>query len=596
MVDQLLVIGIILLALLLFVWSKWRYDIVALIALMLSILVGIITPENAFVGFSHPAIITVAAVLVVSRSLINVGAMDPFTKLVNQLNGGIHRKIMLLMGITAFFSCFMNNVGAPALTMPIALKVSKDNHYPVSSLLMPIAFASLLGGLVSEIGTPPNLIISMYRKDISGVSFGLFDFAPVGIILTVIGILFISVYGYKLIPHRKSKTDTSMMFQVENYLSELVITENSKVIGLSVREFSALHQLDVNILSIIRNHVHIISPQGSDLIIVGDLLCVRIEPADLALLLEKTGVQLKGAKLTSDESGKVLSASDHSLIEIVLRDDSPLIGHTAITSNLRNVYNVNLVAISRQGVRLRQRIAQIYFRTGDILLLHVANQNINTVVSSLRGLPLAERGIALNTAKAKMSRTISLLIFWGSIILTAFNFLPVQVSFLLAALLMILTKTISVKEVYESIEWPVIIMLGAMLQLGDALQSTGAADTMAAYLIQFKSILSPEIMVGILLLCTLILTNFINNAAAAVIMAPIGVSLAQGLGVSIDPMLMAVAIGASSAFMTPIGHQSNTLIMGPGGYHFKDYWHMGLPLSVLVLLIGTPMILLFWPL
>lgn len=596
MIQQAIVLIVILLSLFLFIQAKVRYDLVAMIALLIVTLTGIVQPENAFNGFAHPAVITVAAILVVSRGLKNVGAMDPVTRYVNKLKGGINYKLFVLMGITAFFSSFMNNVGALALTMPIAIKVGKDNDISPSYLLMPVAFSSLFGGLITEIGTPPNLIISMYRAELVGEPFSFFDFAPVGLGLTIIGILFVITVGYRLIPDRKSKSDGNVLFKVEDYLSELLIPDGNKMVGKSLKDFSIFLNMDLNILSIVRNKVNIIAPLAREVIEAGDLLVVRVEPSDLTKLIENTGLQLKGAKLTPDESGKLLNASDYSLIEIVLRDDSPLIGRTAIGISLRNNYNVNLVAVSRQGVQLRNRLGEVRFRTGDILLIQVADQNITTVLSTLKGLPLAERGISLNKIAMRAPRAITLSIFLGSILITTLGWLPVQISFALAAVLLILLRIISVKEIYESIEWPVIVLLGAMLPLGDALQTTGAADLIANMILLTRSYLSPELILMVMMLMTMLLTNLVNNAAAAVIMAPIAISLATGLNVSVDPMLMGVAVASSSAFLTPIGHQSNTLIMGPGGYHFGDYWRMGLPITLLFLLIGAPVITMIWPL
>lgn len=596
MLDQAIVLIVILLSLFLFIQARIRYDLVAMIALLIVTITGIVKPDQAFTGFAHPAVITVAAILVVSRGLQNVGAMDPVTHYVNTLKGGINFKLLILMGITAFFSSFMNNVGALALTMPIAIKVGKDNGISPSYLLMPVAFSSLFGGLITEIGTPPNLIISIYRAEVVGEPFQFFDFAPVGLALTVIGIIFVTIIGYRLIPDRKGSSEGNVLFKVEDYLSELLIPKDNKFVGKSLKDFSTLMKMDLNILSIVRNKVNIIAPLAREIIEPGDLLVVRIEPSDLKKLIETTGLKLKGAKLTPSESGKLLNASDYSLVEMVLRDDSPLIGHTAISINLRNNYNVNLVAISRQGVQLRSRLGEIRFRTGDILLIQVADQNITSILSSLKGLPLAERGITLSNHEMRAPRAIALGIFLSSIGLTTFGMLPVQISFTLAAIVMILLKIISVKEIYESIEWPVIVMLGAMLPLGDALQSTGSADLIAGLLLLTRSFLSPQMILMLMMLVTMLLTNLINNAAAAVLMAPIGISLAAGLGVSVDPMLMGIAVASSSAFMTPIGHQSNTLIMGPGGYHFGDYWRMGLPVTLLFLFVGAPLITMIWPL
>ncbi len=596
MFEQIIVLSVILLSLTLFIQAKIRYDLVALIALLIITLTGIVPADEAFVGFSHPAIITVIAVLVVSRGLINVGAMEPVTALVNGLKGGMITKLMILMGITAFFSSFMNNVGALALTMPVAMTVAKQNDISPSYLLMPIAYASLFGGLITEIGTPPNLIISMYRQDQLGIPFHFFDFGAVGLCLTIVGILFVGFIGYRLIPNRKSKSDLETLFKVEDYLTEIIISETSKMVGKSLIEFSQIHGLEINILSIVRNRFNIVAPHARETLEPRDLLVIKIDPGDIAKLLEKTDVILKGAKAPTDNGSSRKDAKDYALWEIVIKDDSPLIGQTAKTINLRNAYNVNLVAIARQGQHHRGRMGETVFKPGDILLLQAADQNIRNVLTRLKGLPLAERGLQINLGKLKMKRILGLVVFITSILLTSFGLVPVQLSFALAAVVMVLLKIMTLKEAYDSIEWPVILMLGAMLPLGDALQSTGAADTIASLMLLTQNILSPELLVGLLMLVTMLLTNLINNAAAAVLMAPIGISLATGLGVAIDPMLMAVAVGSSCAFMTPIGHQSNTLIMGPGGYHFGDYWKMGLPVTLLLLIIGTPLILIFWPL
>ncbi len=596
MIQQIIVLSVILLALFLFIQAKIRYDIVAMIALLIVTLTGIVAPNDAFNGFSHPAVITVAAILVVSKGLMNVGAMDSITLYVNKLKGGIGIKLLSLMGITAFLSSFMNNVGALALIMPIAIKIGKENDISPSYLLMPVAYASLFGGLITEIGTPPNLIISMYRNQVVQSPFNFFDFAPVGIGVTVVGILFVALIGWRLIPNRKSKDQGDALFKVEDYLSELVIPEGNKMVGKSLKDFSLLNGVDVNVINIVRNGINIIAPHAREVIEKEDVLVVRIEPSDLSKLVEKSGIHLKGARTKPSQSDDKSKKTDFALLEMVLRDDSPLIGHTAISVQLRNTYNVNLVAISRQGVQVRGRLGQVRYRTGDILLLQVADENIQSVLSRLKGLPLAERGITINSLAMTKHKALAMSVFLGSILLTSFGFLSVQISFALAAVIMVLTKLISVKEIYDSIDWPVIVMLGAMLPLGEALQTTGAADSIANLLLLAKSTLSPTLMLGLLMFVTMLLTNLINNAAAAVLMAPIGISLATGLGVNVDPMLMAVALGSSCAFMTPIGHQSNTLIMGPGGYHFNDYWRMGLPVTVIVLIIGTPLIAWFWPL
>lgn len=596
MQQQLIVFGVILGSLFLFVNGSIRYDFVALIALLVLALTGIVPASSAFLGFGHPAVITVAAILVVSSALLKTGALDQLVKFLNKGGRSISVKIAALMIMTAVLSSFMNNVGALALIMPIAIKVGKHHKISASYLLMPVAFASLLGGLVTEIGTPPNLIISTYRGNAGLESFSFFDFAPVGIGLTVVGIIFISFIGWHLIPKRKSDEAQTDFFEVDDYMSEVYIPEGNKNINQSIRELLFQLNLDINIVSIIRGKKTIIAPNASDRIEECDVLVIRADHAELSKLIEKSGFILKGSKVIYDESGKVLTDEEHAIVEIVLRDDSPAIGRNIIELDLRRRYSANLVAVSRKGISSYYRLKSHRFRPGDILLIQCSKATLQDTVSKLRGLPLAERGVDLSSNNHSLKRNLTIGLFLVSIIATTAGIVSVQISFVSCAILMVLINVITPREFYEAIEWPIIIMLGALLPVGEALQTTGGADTIAGMMVRALHILSPAMMVALLMVITMLLTNLINNAAAAVLMAPIAISLSIQMGVSVDPLLMAVAVSASSAFMTPIGHQSCTLVMGPGGYRFGDYWRMGLPVSILVLLVGTPLLLFFWPL
>lgn len=339
----------------------------------------------------------------------------------------------------------------------------------------------------------------------------------------------------------------------------------------------------------------IVAPLGSERLQAQDLLVVKTDHNELAKLLEKTRLTLKGTKMTHDDSGKMLSSEDYTLVEVVLRDDSPLVGRTAIEVQLRNRYGVNLVAVSRKGHSSIHRLKTFRFNVGDILLLQARVSDIKDTFSALRCLPLAERGVELMPNNQLKNRVLAISLFAGAIALTTFGLLPVQVAFSVVAVLMVLLGILTTRDFYEAIEWPIIIMLGALLPVGEALESTGGAETIATAMMRASSVLSPTWMLVLLMATTMVLTNLINNAAAAVLMAPIAISLSAQLGVHVDPFLMAVAVSSSCAFLTPIGHQSNTLIMGPGGYRFGDYWPMGLPISLIVLAIGTPLILWFWP-
>ncbi len=596
MLQQMIVFGVIVGSLILFAQGSIRYDFVGLGALLVLALAGIVPAGDAFLGFGHPAVITVAAVLVISSSLLKTGVLDQLVKILNRSGRGINIKIALLMIMTAVLSSFMNNVGALALVMPVALEVGKHHKISASYLLMPVAFASLLGGLITEIGTPPNLIISTYRGSITSEPFSFFDFAPVGIGLTVVGIIFISIIGWHLIPKRKGDEGQSGFFRIDEYMSEAYIPKGNKYADKTIKELLSNMNLDVNILSIIRGDRRIVPPVATEVLKELDHLVVRAEHSGLDDFVKKSGFQFKGNKHIYDDSGKILKDRSLTMAEIVLRDDSPAIGRNVIDLKLRQKYRINLVAVSRQGISSYNRLQSFEFRPGDVLLIQCHRDTLQDVLGQLRALPLAERGVRVGQSNSFNRKLITIAMFVTAILLTTLGVVSVQISFTVCALAMVLFHIITPREFYDAIEWPIIIMLGALLPVGEALQSTGGADSIANLMIGAMEFLSPSLMVTLLMITTILLTNLINNAAAAVLMAPIALSLALKMGVSPDPMLMAVAVSASSAFMTPIGHQSNTLIMGPGGFQFGDYWKMGLPVTILVLVVGTPLILFFWPL
>ncbi len=595
MLSQIIVFAVILITLYLFIDGRLRYDFVALLGLITLTITGVIPAEKAFAGFSHPAIITVASVLVISSALIKTGVIDNIVRLINKGKNSVTTKVMSLMVITALLSAFINNTGALALILPIALTISKDNKISPHQLLMPVAFASLLGGMITGIGTPPNLIVSTYRMQAGYEAFSFFSFAPVGITMSAIGILFTALIGWRLIPERDSK-NVGELFNIEGYLFELIVTDNYKLAGRTLREFYKEYKIEMNVLSIIRSSHKIIAPRASEQLLIGDIIIVKALSTDISNLIKKTGLKLKTIKTDILTSEPHLKADQVALVEVVLREDSFLIGRTALETRLRNRYNVNLVAVSRKGVSSIERLKAFRFQRGDVLLIQVPESILQDTYSKLRCLPLAERGVDLNIEKSKKNQYITLGIFLTSIISTTLGIIPVQIAFSFAAVLLVLTKMITPREFYEAIEWPTVIMLGSLFALGNGLTISGASDTIAGGLMKLTFAFSPSMMVVVLMILTMSITNLISSSATAVLMGPIALSLALSMGVSPDPLLMAVSVASSSAFLTPIGHQSNILVMGPGGYKFKDYWRLGLPLSILILLVGAPLILYIWPL
>lgn len=593
--NQIIVFTVILAMLVFFIDGRTRYEFVSLSALLILTILGIIDLESAFSGFSHPAVITVASVLVISASLVKSGVVERVVVLLNNRTQNLYFKILALMVVTGVLSAFMNNIGALALILPIALRMAKDGDIPPSQLLMPVAFSSLMGGMITIIGTPPNLIVSNYRLQVSGIPFSFFEFAPIGLAIMILGILFTVILGIRLIPKRETNMDDGI-FNIGEYLSEVKIEKSSKVIGQQVLDFKNIYKIDVEVLSILRDDRHIIIPKPHAILKEGDVLIIKTDSLHLKELISRTGLSLKGASLDFLESIPYLSSQDFELIEVVLRDDSLLIGRTALEVSLRNRFNVNLIAVSRKGNVSIERLKSFKFKSGDILLLQAPKSKLQDVFNALSCLPLAERKVQIETNKSKTKEFLPLSFFLIAILLTTLGILPVQVAFSSVAVLLVLTKLITAREFYDSIEWSTILLLGSLLPLGSALQNSGASDTLASLLANLSTYVSPVAMLVIIMIITIFFTNLISSTATAVLMGPVAISLALAMGVNTDPFLIATAIGATTAFITPIAHQSNMLVMGPGGYKFSDYWKLGLPLSIISILVSVPIIIKIWPL
>jgi len=588
--DQGIVFVTLIIALVLFVYGRWRYDIVALLSLFIVTLTGIVGWDEAFLGFANPAVVTVAAVLVISRGLQNAGVVDQIVHRLSGVGDGPETQVSLLTGIVTAFSAFMNNIGALALLLPVGLRMARKSGTPPSVLLLPLAFGSCLGGLITLIGTPPNIIIAAIRAEHTGEPFAMFDFTPVGLAVAVAGVLFISLIGWRLVPKRAGPSSREDLFEVKNYLTEVRVTEDSKLAGASLREIEEKTEADVAIVHLVRGETIRPVPYRYEVVRPGDILIVRADSDDLKTFIDLSGFELaEGVEVKSD----TLGSGDVTLMEAMIQPDSPVIGRKVRDLSIRWRFEVNLLAVARQGERLRKRLQQVRFEVGDVLLLQGTPGTLQEAMKALGCLPLAERGLKIGEPQRII---LAVGIFGFAIAIAAVGLVPIQVIFPIAAVVMVLASLISLREIYESIDWPVIVLLGALIPVGHALESTGGARLIASTLLGLQGQVPVEVILIVLLVATMFLSDFINNAATAVLMAPIGVSLAGGLGVSTDPFLMAVAVGASCAFLTPIGHQSNTLVMGPGGLRFGDYWPLGLPLEAIIVAVGIPLILYVWPL
>lgn len=583
-----LVYGVLLATLILFIVGKPRYDVVALMALIVLTVAGAIPTEEAFSGFSHPAVITVAAVLIASKGLSNAGVVDHMSRMLQSVGSRTGPQVGALSSLVGVLSAFMNNIGALALLMPIPIEMARKANKSPSPLLMPLAFGSLLGGLVTLIGTPPNIIISSFRVDAIGEPFSMFDFAPVGLSLLVVGVAFISLIGWRLIPKREGQSSRDELFRVAEYTSELRVRKASPLIGMTIPD--AMHKLNSNlvVVGIVRDDRPAFSPAWNDTLRAGDALIVEANPTDLKAISDTGGLEL----LRSGSDEDALAAAGADVREAVVMADSIAAGRTVRELDLRRNHRLNLLAVARRGHRLKNRPGDILLQPGDVLLLQELARETPAKLSSLGFLPITDQHVRLGK-KRKVFLAIGL--FAGGLISASLGFVPVEIALTSVAGLMVLAGLISPREVYTSIDWPVIVLLAAILPVAGALESSGGADSIARLLVGMSDHLPAVAMLSIILVGSMLLANLVNKAAP-VLMAPIALSVAAGLGASPDAFLMAVAVGTSSAFLTPVGHASNALVMGPGGYQFSDYWRLGLPLSVLVTVVGIPLILYFWPL
>jgi di/tricarboxylate transporter len=614
--EQLLILIILLATVAFFLWGRWRHDMVAVGALLACVFAGLVPYDAVFTGFAHPAVITVACVLVLSHGLLTSGAVDALTRHLLPAQSGPTLTIFSLTALGALLSAFMNNVGALALLMPVAMQIAGRLDLPPGKVLMPLAFGSILGGTTTLIGTPPNLIVSGLRAEAGLGSFGMFDFTPVGLAITVLGIAFIGLIGWRLVPARR-QTDAEG-FDTGTYLTEALVTGDSKAAGMKLREIeAALEEADAQIIGLVRNDVRVSAPNTGRYVRAGDILIIEAEAETLATALSSLGLVLEEAQHKAEKEEKTATtepaktedaaagedkakteekappSDEIVLVELAILPSSGLLGRTPSDIQLRSRFGINLLAVSSQGRRSRARLRSYRFKAGDVLMMHGTPEAIAEFASVASCVPLAER--ALYIPDRRKAITASLILGLVVIVVT-FGLLPAAVAFIAGVLASMALRTVPPRAVYEAIDWPVIVLLGALIPVAGAMQSTGTADLIARILLEQVAHGHAVFALAVVLVVTMTLSDVMNNAATAAVMCPIAIGTATALGVNADAFLMAVAIGASSAFLTPIGHQNNTLILGPGGFRFGDYWRMGLPLEILLVGISIPMLLWVWPL
>ncbi len=574
----------------LFVWGRLRYDLVAALALLTSVAVGIVPPKEAFKGFSDDIVIIVASALLVSAAIARSGAVEVAMKWAAPHLTSVQGQVIVLVGAVTVMSAFIKNIGALAMMIPVAFQVARRTNTPISYLLMPMAFGSLLGGIVTLVGTSPNVIVARVRQDLTGQPFEMFDFTPVGVGVAAAGLVFLA-FGYRLLPReRKGSASLDTALDIDDYTTEAKVTPDSPVAGQTIADLRRLTDEDVSVTAIIRNNDRSSRPLPDVEIRPDDTLLLEGEPA----ALERVVAEAK-LRLTRDDRPleKGEATDEIGVIEAVIGADSVLVDRTVESVALYQRYGLNLLAVSRSGERIVERLRSVKLRAGDVIVLQGVMRFLPDTLKALGCLPLAERSLALGTIRRGW---IAIAILVATVLLVASDVVPVAIGFFGAAVLLVLTGALPIREAYASIEWPILVMLGALIPVSDAVRTTGATDLIAAWLSSIAQMLPAWGALALILIAAMAVTPFLNNAATVLVMAPIAASFASQLGYRPDAFLMAVAIGAACDFLTPIGHQCNTLVMGPGGYRFGDYSRLGAPLSLIVVLVGVPLILLVWPL
>ncbi|MEP3524233.1 MAG: SLC13 family permease [Hyphomicrobiales bacterium] len=586
-IDQILLFSLFGILFGFLVWGRFRYDLVAFTALLIAVLAGFVSPKEAFEGFGHPAVVIIALVLIVSRGLTNSGAVELIARFVVQPDRKLSLHISIMAFVGAILSAIINNVAALALLMTLDIDAAKKAKRAVSLSLMPLSFGTILGGMITLIGTPPNIVIAQYRQDALGEPFHMFDFTPVGLVISIVGIAYVALIGWRLLPTRE---DTSLLEDDAGlYVAEARVKEGSKSTDIQVRELYPLaNDNDITILGLVRNGKRLGGFSRRQITRKGDFLVLEGDPKSIENFMGAAELDFAGSEKHGGLRGQSLS-----LIEAIVPDNARIDGRTSMGLQLLYRHGVTLLGVSRQGIRFRDRVRNLPIKPGDLLLLLGPDDRIDSVCQWLGVLPLASRRTeVIQRRKAQLA----IAAFALAIALAAFGVISLAISLGVCVVAYVAMGLIGGNDFYELIEWKVIVLLASLIPLSAALENSGGTKLIADLIVTQTAGMPHWMILTVLMVVTMTLSDFLNNVATALIAAPIAVSVAQSIGVNPDPFLMGVAVAASCAFLTPIGHKNNTIIMGPGNYHFGDYWRMGLALEIIVIIVAVPTLLLVWPL
>ena len=585
--PQGLAFAIVALMMALFVWGRLRYDVVAMLALAAAVIVGIVPAKEAFTGFADDVVIIVGTALVVSAAVARSGITETVLRPIAPHLTTPGRQVFALVLAVIVLSTFIKNVGALAILLPVALQLARRSGTAPSQLLMPLSFGSLMGGLITLVGTSPNVIVSRVREEVVGQPFEMFDYAPVGLGISLLGLAYLT-FAYRLLPReRQAGASLDAAIDIENYVVEARLPDTSALVGRTAAEASALGDGEARLTTVVRERFRRLKPTPELQLRAGDVLLLEGEPAALERVVARGGLTLAANRDAAAET----DGENTAVIEGVITADSPLVGATLVELDVRGRYDVTVLALSRSGERITQRLRSVRFQSGDVIVLQGRRDVLPDTLKTLGILPLAERDLTLGQSRRQW---VPLAILLVTVLAIAFKLLPIAVAFFTAVVALVLTRSITLREMYEAVEWPILVLLGALIPVSEAVQTTGAADLIAGWLHGAASALPAFAALGLVLVAAMLVTPFLNNAATVLMVGPIAAGLADRLGLNPDPFLMAVALGAACDFLTPFGHQCNTLVMGAGGYRFGDYWKLGLPLSILIVVAGVPLIATVW--
>jgi di/tricarboxylate transporter len=574
----------------LLIWGRIRYDLVAFSALVIAVIADFVTPAEAFAGFGHPAVVIIALVLIVSRGLMNSGAVELIAGVVLSRERSLPLHIGVMSVVGAALSAVINNVAALALLMSLDLEAAEKAKRAAALSLMPLSFATILGGMITLIGTPPNIVVAQYRERALGESYSMFDFAPVGLVVAIAGILFVALVGWHLIPRRERDARIRSAEDSDLFVAEGQVPEDSPIIGEKLPSlYSLAIEHDIWVLGLVRRGKRLPGFARYEEVRKGDKIVLEGEPKSIEAFLGAT--QLDFAGKDKHESG--VTSPSLSLVEAIVPEGSRIAGRCSYDLRLLTRHGITLLGVSRQGKRFRDQVRKLTIRPGDVLLLLGPDERLAEVIGWLGVLPLADRQHSV-IQRRKAWLAIGLFLAAIALSVAGLVYLPVALAGCVIAYAAL--GIVPGREVYEAIEWKVIVLLASLIPLGIALENSGGTQLIAEFIVAQTDGWPHWAILAVLIMVTMTLSDFLNNVATALIAAPIGLNIANAIGVAPDPFLMGVAVAASCAFLTPIGHKNNTIIMGPGGYRFGDYWRMGLPLEILVVLVSVPAILYFWPL